>query len=120
MKARNALIPLIAIAALSSPLAFAQDATTTAPTQDASAAAPQAEPATAAQPAQAADDTAKKITWADLDADKDGKLSKEETASVDSLAKVFDDADKDGALTPDEYKAYVAKNSAGTPADQGG
>jgi hypothetical protein len=53
-----------------------------------------------------------KVTWSDLDGDKDGKLTKTEAAALDSLTQVFDqaDADKDGALTPDEYKAYVAVN----------
>jgi len=136
MKARNALIPFLALgAALSAPLVFAQDAAT-APTQDAApaaqeaaatpanpqdadamAAATQAAPATPATPAE----PAKKITWSDLDGDKDGKLSKTETASIESLNKVFDDADadKDGALTPDEYKAYLAKSGNGAADKQG-
>ena len=53
---------------------------------------------------------ARKVTWSDLDADKDGKLSKTEVAPIDSLSQSFDaaDSDKDGALTTDEYKAYLA------------
>ena len=103
-------------AALAAPLAFAQSdnasataqaATPAIPATPATAAAP-ATPATPAEPAAAA----KKVSWSDLDGDKDGKLSKVEAAPLQSLTSVFDkaDVDKDGALTPDEYKAYIAAN----------
>ena len=121
MKTRNALITTLALGlSLSAPLAFAAKGATAAPPQDAAdaaqpatdaaTAAPQAEPQ-AAQPAA----EARQITWADLDGDKDGKLTKQEAAQVQALTQVFDDADadKDGALTPDEYKAYVARNQGG-------
>ena len=70
-----------------------------------------ATPATAATPATHSSASGK-VTWSDLDGDKDGKLTKTEAAALDSLTQVFDkaDADKDGALTPDEYKAYLAVN----------
>lgn len=142
MNSRNALTLSLAIAAaLSAPFAFAQDAQADAQdaamqdqaamqtaqdaqdTQDpqaqadadASAVAPTPQhDATAAQntSAEPASD-AKKITWSELDGDKDGALSKSEVAPVDSLSKAFDvaDADKDGTLTADEYKAYVAVHS---------
>ncbi len=127
MKSRNALFTALALSlTLSAPLAFAQDQTAqdqaaqeqAAPTQAADAAATPADPAAQSAdgmpPAAAPAQEAKKITWSDLDADKDGKLTKDEAGSVQALAQVFDDADadKDGALTPDEYKAYVAKNQA--------
>ena len=109
-------------AALAAPLAFAQSdnasataqgaaaaqaATPAIPATPATATAP-ATPATPAEPAAAA----KKVSWSDLDGDKDGKLSKVEAAPLQSLTSVFDkaDVDKDGALTPDEYKAYIAAN----------
>lgn len=124
MTSRHSLILATAItAALAAPLVFAQsdnpaaqDATSaqaatpaTPPTEGAGAMA--ATPATAATPAEPASD-AKKITWSDLDGDKDGKLSKTEAAPIDKLSRVFDqaDADKDSALTPDEYKAWLAAN----------
>lgn len=130
MKSRNALFAALALSlTLSAPLAFAQeqDATQAAPEQ--TAATPAADAAAPADPAaQSTDSTAaapaaapaapgadaKQITWSDLDADKDGKLTKDEAGSVQALVQVFDDADadKDGALTPDEYKAFVAKNQA--------
>lgn len=128
MKTRNALTAALALGlALSAPLAFAQDAATDAQPQqssDATSADTQTPPtdaaaatdgATAAQPAAPtpqADAAPKQITWSDLDADKNGNLTKAEAAPVEALSSVFDDADadKDGALTPDEYKAYVAKN----------
>lgn len=141
MKSRNVLFAALALGlTLSAPLAFAQDQTAETPAADASATpatpAQPADPAaqstdpTAATPATPADPAspaapgqdAKKITWSDLDADKDGKLTKTEAASVEALTQVFDDADsdKDGALTPDEYKAFVAKNqgaAAGTDSE---
>ena len=77
-----------------------------------------ATPATPATPATSS--TNGKVSWSDLDGDKDGKLTKTEAAALDSLTRVFDqaDADKDGALTPDEYKAYIADN--GKPGGHGG
>jgi hypothetical protein len=109
-------------AAVSAPLAFAQDANASATAQDAAQSATPATPAdpqagtaaTPATPAQPAAD-AKKVTWSDLDADKDGKLTKTEAAPIDSLSQSFDaaDADKDGALTTDEYKAYLAMHGKG-------
>lgn len=103
------------VAMLSAPLAFAQDATTT--TADPAAQPPAAEqtpPATYndAAAATTAGDPAAKKSWADVDGDKDGKLSKAEADSVPALAQVFGqaDADSDGSLTAEEYKAFVAKN----------
>lgn len=113
MKTRNALLTAIAFGLAISAPAFAQDATTAQPQQEATdAAQPATDAATAAPQAAQPAGEAKQITWADLDADKDGKLTKEEAAPVQALSQVFDDADadKDGTLTPDEYKAYVAKN----------
>jgi hypothetical protein len=116
---------LVAIAtALAAPLAFAQDSPASATAQgNAKAATPAtpttpatsetaAMPATPATPATPAAASSGKVTWSDLDGDKDGKLTKTEAAALDSLTQVFDkaDADKDGALTPDEYKAYLAVN----------
>jgi hypothetical protein len=126
---------LVAIAtALAAPLAFAQSTPANATTQDSSLPnnAQAATPATPATPATSAtsetaampatpatpvtpathSSTSGKVTWSDLDGDKDGKLTKTEAAALDSLTQVFDkaDADKDGALTPDEYKAYLAVN----------
>ncbi len=95
--------------AFSAPLAFAQDAgqhkqeTTT---QAAETAAPEA---AAAAPQAESRDT---VSWADLDTDGNGSLSRAEAAAVPSLAQVFEraDADKDGELTADEYKAFLAAN----------
>lgn len=133
---RHLLSLAIAAASLAAaPLAFAQDAHASASAQEhastqameqhmgtqdpqatpatpATPADPQQQvPATPATPATPADPAGpKKISWSDLDADHDGKLSKTEAAPVDSLSQAFDtaDTDKDGALTADEYKAYLA------------
>ena len=106
--ARKPLSAMIALgAALAMPVAFAQDATTAPPQDPQQSAAP-----TGAQP----------LTWADLDVDGNGTLSKAEAGSLPSLAQVFDEADGDsnGELTPDEYKAYVASTNATQPEDGSG
>ena len=118
--ARKPLIGLVALGtALVMPLAFAQSEPTTAtqdPTTATQDAATQATPTDQAAPAA----EPKQLTWADVDTDKNGSISKGESAQLASLAQVFDDADgdKNGELTPDEYKAFVAKNS--TPTDNSG
>lgn len=129
MKTPNRLIPLLA-AALAAPLAFAQSTTPTAqPTQD--AAAPTAQSSSQQQTTPAADPAAqgapaapqgKAKNWSDVDSDKDGKISKTESASEPAVGQIFDqaDADKDGNLTTDEYKAYIAKVNGAPPSDSGG
>jgi len=54
-------------------------------------------------------------TWASVDTDSDGAISKQEAQVNAGLAQIFDQADGDanGKLTPDEYKAFVAKQQAG-------
>lgn len=112
--ARKPLAGLIAFgAALAIPMAFAQDASTMhqedptathdATTQEYTTPAPEA----AAQP----------LTWADVDADGNGTLSREEAANIPALAQVFDDADvdNDGELTQEEYRNYVAQADAAAP-----
>ncbi|MCD9027136.1 EF-hand domain-containing protein [Luteimonas sp. BDR2-5] len=119
---KNARKPLVAMMALgfamATPLAFAQDASVpqTDPTYSGEATT-QAEPT--AQDTYADDATAQaqpqaeqgQVTWADLDVDSDGKLSRDEAAGLPALAQVFDDvdADSDGFVTPEEYQAYVAR-----------
>lgn len=122
---RKPLAALIALgAAVAMPMAFAQSPTSTgAPTaqspteqvEDAARAAEQNQ-------APAAATEQRQVTWADLDADGDGNLSKTEAGSIPSLAQVFDqaDTDGDGKLTPDEYKAYVAKASGAAEQGAGG
>jgi hypothetical protein len=112
---RKPLIGAFAVlASLSATAAFAQS-------DDAAAAAnPQA--ATTEQAAPAPSATPQKKSWSEVDADKDGKLSKTEAASVPALGQVFDKADgnADGALTAEEYKTYVAKVQAGKGKASGG
>jgi hypothetical protein len=110
---------MIALAAAFATPAFAQSADAAA-TQD-----PTPQP-TATQPAATQDqataqDGAKGARWSDLDANKDGSLSKSEADAVPSLGAVFDkaDANADGALTGEEYKAYVAINGRGASAKPG-
>lgn len=107
---KHAISLLALAAAVAVPTAFAQ----TTPTAD-PAAQPQAAPAPTAQP--------KQVTWADLDTDKDGSLTKAEVATVPVLTQSFDaaDADADGKLTADEYKAHAAQGDAteGGAADTG-
>ncbi|HEY0661711.1 MAG TPA: EF-hand domain-containing protein [Lysobacter sp.] len=136
---RKSLIGTLAlVASLSAPLAFAQSAdasaqqappteTSTPPTDAASTTqSPTSTEATAgAETSTSNDATATtsaepaKKSWADVDMDKDGKLSKTEAATVPALGQVFDqaDADADGSLTADEYKSYVAKVQGGENKD---
>lgn len=137
MNRKNLVAAMAFALTLSAPMAFAQEAAAdpaeeqaaqpadpATESADATAAAEQAaQPASPAQPAAPAEGADNRITWSDLDADKDGSLTKEEASSVQALSQVFDDADadKDGALTPDEYKAFVAQQSqaAGQPGSEG-
>ena len=115
--ARKPLMGLIALgAALAMPVAFAQDANATAQDPTTTTQDPTAAPAPTAQP------ESQPLTWADLDVDGNGTLSKQEAGNVQSLAQVFDEADtdKNGQLTPDEYKAFVAKANAQQPEAAGG
>ena len=101
---RKPLTGLIALGlALSMPLAFAQDT-----------AEPDQQQSTAGQAAQG------QVSWADLDTDGDGNLSRAEAAALPELAAIFDqaDADGDGNLTPQEYQQYAASQGAGTPPPQ--
>lgn len=106
---------LIALAAAFATPAFAQNADA-AQTQD-----PQAQAQSTQDQGATAAATPKSTRWSDLDADKDGSLSKSEADAVPSLGAVFDkaDANADGALTGEEYKAYVAINGRGAPAKPG-
>lgn len=116
IRSRKPLIAAVALmAALSAPLAFAQSASP-APAQDAAATPADA----AAAPTQSA--APQKKSWSDVDANKDGALSKTEAATVPALGQVFEQADSnaDGALTTDEYKAYVAKAQTAPKAGRGG
>lgn len=110
------------MASLSAPVAFAQSASPAAeqapPAEQTSAdAATQSAPATEA-PAAAP----QKKSWADVDGDKNGSLSKSEASSVPALSQVFDQADTnaDGSLTAEEYKAYVAKAAGAKSNGSGG
>jgi len=76
---------------------------------------------TSPQPAQAQSGGGQ--TWASVDTDSDGAISKQEAQVNAGLAQIFDqaDADTNGKLTPDEYKAFVAKQqsgAAGAPPEQ--
>lgn len=101
-------LALAIVASLAAPLAFAQDATTDATAEAATQAAPTEQStdlgATAPQ----------KLSWNDVDADKDGALSQAEAVAVPELVNVFveADADADGSLTAEEYQSYVAKVQA--------
>ncbi|RPD84552.1 EF-hand domain-containing protein [Luteimonas sp. 100069] len=113
---RKPLAATIALgAALAMPMAFAQDAAQAPPMSDAPA-REYAQDATA-EVAQAQQG---QVTWADLDTDGDGKLSRTESAALEGLALVFEDvdADGDGNVTPEEYRAYVNRQAAGAGAAQ--
>jgi len=119
---RKPLIGLIALsAALAMPMAFAQSETEEAAPPQTS----QPTPTEAATPTESATGASVQSTeqtnaaassdakqgWADVDADKDGAISKQEASSNAGLSQVFDqaDTDADGKLTPEEYKGFVNK-----------
>jgi len=118
--ARKPLTAMIALGvALAMPMAFAQD-----PTASDTQAPPTTDAATTTQ-SYAQDATAEapqaqqgQVTWADLDADGDGKLSQAEAAGLEGLAQVFSevDADGDGFITPEEYRDFVNRQAAGAGA----
>jgi len=123
-QSRNALMGLLALsAAAAMPMALAQE-------QEQKSADPASATSTGIQPntvqspvaSTAATDTTKPKTWADVDRDKDGNISKTEAAAEPAVGKMFDlaDTNKDSKLTPDEYKAYVAKANGAKAAGQGG
>jgi len=104
---------LIAAGSLMALPAFAQSA------QDPAAAA-QAE--SAAQAGQAAAQSGGGgQTWASIDTDGNGTISKSEAQVNAGLAQVFDQADtnKDGELSADEYKAFVAAQQSGAAGTSG-
>src|SRR5690606_17305722 len=105
-------------AALAMPMAFAQDATTPAPQDPTAPTAPTTDPAQSTAPATGQ----QPLTWADVDVDGNGTLSKAEAGALPSLAQVFDDADadNDGELTPDEYKTFAAQANPQQPDASGG
>ncbi|HEL4190226.1 TPA: EF-hand domain-containing protein [Stenotrophomonas maltophilia] len=78
-------------------------------------AAAQADQATNAAAAASAQANGGGQTWASIDTDGNGTISKTEAQVNAGLAQVFDQADtnKDGELSADEYKAYVAAQQAG-------
>lgn len=131
---RKTLLGAAALAtALASPLVLAQSASATTPAADgaspAAATAP-ANPAASTNPAAtgaapgatvSAAAPARK-TWAELDANQDGSLSKDEAGAMAALAAIFDkaDADANGALTGAEYKAYVSAANSGVGKQAGG
>lgn len=60
-------------------------------------------------------------SWADIDTDKDGNISKTEAVGMPALDRVFADADgnADGSLTADEYRDYAAKAGAQSNTEAG-
>lgn len=91
MKNSNTLLMSCVLASLFSASAFAQDAKEAAEVAE-------------AKPAPAA------LSWAEMDKDGNGSLSKDEAAANKSLADIFDqaDGDTDGQLSGDEYRNYLA------------
>jgi len=112
--------------------AMAQSTTAQDRAADAQAQAAQAQQS-AAQAGQAADQATHAAgqasaqangggqTWASIDTDGNGTISKSEAQVNAGLAQVFDQADtnKDGELSADEYKAFVAAQQAGAGAGGG-
>lgn len=104
MNTRNRKPLIVAAAALAAALALPAMAQSASPQDPAAAAA-----------AQSGQSSGGGQTWASVDTDSDGAISKQEAQVNAGLAQIFDQADGngDGKLTPDEYKAFVAKQQSG-------
>lgn len=111
------MLTLCAAAALLAMGAQAQTAPPAAPAAAQAASQPQA-----AQTATAA--SAPKYNTKDLeqafgfmDGNKDGKVSRDESASFRNVAKHFDEADtdKDQALSPEEFESAMNRSKAKSP-----
>jgi len=91
MQSRSIMTPGTFLAALLASVAFAASAQTKAP----------------AEPTSAKANVAVEAAFADVDANKDGKLSKEEAARLPAIGAKFDqlDKNKDGVLSVEEFGA---------------
>ena len=78
--------------------------------------APPATDAAAKQPTQSSAG-GQAQSWADLDADGNGSLSRQEAQRHAGLGNVYAEADADanGELTADEYRVFAQKRQATTP-----
>lgn len=117
MKNRNRISLLAATAALAAALALPAMAQSTS--QDAAA---QSGSSATGAPTGSSNSGGGGQTWASVDTDSDGAISKQEAQVNAGLAQIFDQADgnTDGKLTPDEYKAFVAKQQGGGAAGSQG
>jgi hypothetical protein len=123
---QKSLLALALLAAFTAPLALAQDKAQANGTNQTSPATIPSDPTSSTAPAvqapaSASNDIAPKPssgqkTWEELDANKDGNLSKAEAAADASMKALFAkaDANGDGSLTPEEYRAYYEKYVAKT------
>lgn len=113
--------PLIAFtAALIAALAVPAIAQSTTTAEDSAAATQPQQTEAAEQPTAHTSDqsSAGHQSWASVDTDGDGAISKQEAQVNAGLAQIFDQADSngDGKLTAEEYKAFVAKQQSGATA----
>lgn len=115
---QKSLLALALLAAFTAPLAMAQstspatDTKQTTAAQDPASTNPSAVQDTLKNPSTSlGKSSAGQKTWEELDANKDGKLSKAEADADASMKALFAkaDADNDGTLTPEEYRAYYEK-----------
>ncbi|GAB3509454.1 EF-hand domain-containing protein [Pseudoxanthomonas daejeonensis] len=114
--ARHLVTGLLVLGMAATPLAFAQATPTTErapPTSQEPTSAPPATGAAEQQPARSSA-AGQGLSWADLDADGNGNLSKSESQRHAGLSNVFAQADVDGngELTADEYRGFVQKQQS--------
>ena len=126
MNTTNKIVLAIA-ATLAMPAAFAQTTPAAQDVQQQQATPTSAQAAGVQQPTteMSADPSAmqpKQITWADLDSDKDGSLTKTEAGKIPALDEVFEqaDANADGKLSAEEYRTYAAKTDKPAGSSSGG
>jgi len=106
---QKSLLALALAAIMATPLAMAQG--TVSPTNTASTNASAVQDTLKNPSTSLGKSNAGQKTWEELDANKDGKLSKAEADADASMKALFAkaDADGDGTLTPEEYRAYYEK-----------
>jgi hypothetical protein len=107
-----AMLTLSAGAALFTMRAQAQ---TAAAPPAAAASQTQAEPSATPAAKYSATDLARAFSF--MDANKDGKISRDEAASFPNVAKYFDaaDTDKDQMLSPEEFENAMNRSKAKAP-----
>jgi len=104
------LIALAIAAAVAAPLAFAQDQTATQQAEVEATMTQEAQVPPVAEDLPQVPEATAPATFATLDVDQDGRVSKDEAAADAALSAAFDetDTDGDGFVTEAEFDVHAA------------